>query len=104
MENNQLNSPDFFDDGEIKDKKFLAQMDKVFAALEGQPKTMLMVSIETGILRANICRYVAIWKKQDRIRLAYKGFCLISKHRSGFLTTNPDLFPVFAEPLNTVKP
>ena len=46
-----------------KDKKVVGQMTKVFKAFYSHPKTMLMVSIETGILRANICRYVAFWEK-----------------------------------------
>lgn len=84
MESNQLNSP------------------KVFSH-KGQPKTMLMVSIETGILRANICRYVAEWEKENRICIVRKGICQISKHRAGFYITNPELFPAIVEPSNTVK-
>ncbi len=101
MENNQLNSPKY--KGWGKDKHFEAQMKRVFAALYGQPKTMLMVSFETGILRANICRYVAQWKKENRIYLVRKGICPISKHRAGFYTTNPELFQAIVEPSNTVK-
>ena len=86
-----------------KDAHFHTQMKRVFAALYGQPKTMLMVSIETGILRANICRYVAEWEKENRICIVRKGICPISKHRAGFYTTNPDLFPAIVEPSNTVK-
>ncbi len=48
-----------------KDKHFEVQMKRVFAAFKRKPSTMLMVSIETGILRANICRYVAIWQIQQ---------------------------------------
>ena len=103
MESNQLNSPKVFSHkGQGKDKHFQAQMERVFAALDRQPKTMLMVSIETGILRANICRYVAKWEKENRICIVRKGICPISKHRAGFYTTNPDLFPI-VEPSNTVK-
>ena len=103
MESNQLNSPKVFSHkGQGKDKHFQAQMERVFAALDRQPKTMLMVSIETGILRANICRYVAKWKKQNCIKIVRQGICPISKHRAGFYTTNPDLFPI-VEPSNTVK-
>jgi hypothetical protein len=98
MENNQLNSPK----GQGKDKHFQGQMKRVFAALYRQPKTMLMVSIETGILRANICRYVAEWEKENRICIVRKGICPISKHRAGFYTTNPELFPI-VEHSNTVK-
>lgn len=51
-----------------KDKHFEVQMKRVFAAFKRKPSTMLMVSIETGILRANICRYVAKWQKQGSPR------------------------------------
>ena len=95
MESNQLNSPKVFSHkGQGKDKHFQGQTQRVFAALYRQPKTMLMVSIETGILRANICRYVAKWEKENRICIVRKGICPISKHRAGFYTTNPDLFPI----------
>jgi hypothetical protein len=100
MENNQLNSPKH--KGRSKGKKFVPQMQRVFAAFSRQPKTMLMVSIETGILRANICRYVAKWEKENRIGIVRKSICPISKHRAGFYTTNPELFPSI-EPSNTVK-
>jgi hypothetical protein len=103
MESNQLNSPKVFSHkGQGKSTHFQPQMQRVFAVLYRQPKTMLMVSIETGILRANICRYVAKWEKENRICIVRKGICPISKHRAGFYTTNPDLFPI-VEPSNTVK-
>ena len=74
------------------------QEKRVFKAFHSHPKTMLMVSVETGILRANICRYVAEWGKENRICIVRKGICPISKHRAGFYTTNPDLFPAIVEP------
>jgi hypothetical protein len=86
-----------------KGNNFQAQIKTIFQAFYCQPKTMLMVSIETGILRANICRYVAKWEKENRICIVRKGICPISKHRAGFYTTNPDLFPAIVEPSNTVK-
>ena len=94
MESNQRTAPNFLHKGQGKSTHFQAQMKRVFAALYRQPKTMLMVSIETGILRANICRYVAEWEKENRICIVRKGICPISKHRAGFYTTNPDLFPI----------
>ena len=104
MESNQLNSPKVFSHkGQGKSTHFQAQMKRVFAALYRQPKTMLMVSTETGILRANICRYVAKWRQSNSIELVKTGICPISKHRAGFYTTNPDLFPAIVEPSNTVK-
>ena len=78
--------------GQDKDKHFEAQQTKVFEAFKRQPSTMLMVSIETGILRANICRYVSEWKKSKRIVRLSDGLCIISKHRSGYYTTDTNLF------------
>jgi hypothetical protein len=90
MESNQLNSPLHKRQG--KDKHFEAQMERVFAAFKRQPSTMLMVSVETGILRANICRYVAKWKKSNSIHLFKQGLCKVSKHRAGYYTTDTNLF------------
>lgn len=79
--------------GQGQDKHFIAQMDKVFKAFKEQPSTMLMVSIKTGILRANICRYVAKWEKQGRIAEVKNDLCKISKFPAGYYTTDPTLFP-----------
>ena len=75
-----------------KDKHFEVQMKRVFAAFKRKPSNMLMVSIETGILRANICRYVAKWQKSKSIHLLKQGVCKISKHRAGYYTTDTNLF------------
>lgn len=91
--NNSLHTPNYsLHKRQGKDTHFQAQMKRVFAALYRQPKTMLMVSVETGILRANICRYVAEWEKQNCIRIVRKGICPISKHRAGFYITNLKTF------------
>ena len=88
MESNQLNSPKVFSHkGQGKDKHFSTQMPKVFAAFHSQPKTMLMASVETNILRANICRYVAKWRKDNRITVVLK--CL-----KVTLTTSTFLFVI----------
>ncbi len=87
-----------------KDSNYQAQTRRAYKAFYSKPKTMLMVSIETGILRANLCRYVAKWKKQNTIKIIGFGICPISKSRGvQFLTTNPDLFPAIVKPSNTVK-
>ncbi len=72
-----------------KDNHFQRQMKRAFNAFYSKPKTMLMVSVETGILRANLCRYVAEWQKQNRIRKVTTKDCKISKHRAGYYSTNP---------------
>ena len=84
-----------------KDKHYQTQMQVVFDALLKQPKTMLMVEVETGIMRSNITRYVAKWKKQDCIKIVRFGICPISKSTGvQFLTTNPELFKSIVEPSN----
>jgi hypothetical protein len=102
MENNQLNTPTSLHKRQGKDKYFQAQMKRVFSALYRQPKTMLMVEVETGIMRSNICRYVAKWRKKNCIKIVKLGICQISKSTGvQFLTTNPDFFPANAKPSNT---
>ncbi len=76
----QPKSPNFFDDGNGKDKHFEAQMKRVFKSFSEKPKTMLMVEVETGIMRPSICRYVGKWKRQNRIQIVEIGICPISKH------------------------
>jgi hypothetical protein len=92
MESNQLSSPNFLHKRQGKDNHFQTQMKQVFAAFKSKPSTMLMVSIETGILRANICRYVAKWQMQGCIQLLKKSVCEISKCRAGYYTTDTHLF------------
>lgn len=84
-----------------KDTHFATQFRRVFLSLYKEPKTMFMVSVETGIERANICRYVATWRKRKCIRIAKKGICPISKHVAGYYTTNPQLFPTIDNKANT---
>jgi len=86
--------PPFHNKGPNKDKDFQSQMKVVFQAFHISPKTMLMVSVETGILRANICRFIAKWRKKECITELRKGICPISKENGvKFFTTNPEFIP-----------
>lgn len=97
MENNQTNSP--LHNRSNKGKRFYTQMKTVFKAFNKQPKTMLMVEVETGIMRSNICRYVGKWRETKQIAIDRKGVCPISKS-SGvqYLTTNPELVAAILKP------
>ena len=75
-----------------EDKHFEVQIKRVFAAFKREPSTMLMVSIETGIFRANIFGYFAKWQKSKSKHLLKQGLCKVSKHRSGYYTTDTNLF------------
>jgi hypothetical protein len=81
-------------EGHNEDKYFRAQMKKVYAAFFEQPKTMLMVERETGIMRSNVCWYVRKWRNLDRIHIVKLGICPESKY-SGvqYLTTDPSKAP-----------
>lgn len=62
--------------------------------------TMKTVSVKTGIDRANICRYIAKRRKQNKIYLVKYGICPITKTGGvGFYTTNVEL----NNSLNTAK-
>ncbi|PJX21725.1 hypothetical protein CAP47_08845 [Psychroflexus sp. S27] len=76
-----------------KKTAYKAQMRRVYAAFRERPKTMLQVSKETNVMRANICRYVAKWRKTDKIGIAKYGICPISKSdKVGYYSTDPNLF------------
>lgn len=53
------------------------------------PKTMLQISVESNILRANICRYISRLRKENRVILVNTGICPISKYRAGFFSSEP---------------
>ncbi len=74
-------------------KTYRTQLETVYKALKDIPKTMLQVAQETGILRANICRYIRILRKLEKVAVAKKGFCPITKHWAGFYTTDKAKFP-----------
>lgn len=69
------------------------QLQQVFEAFQEAPRTMLQVSVRTGILRSNICRYVAHLKKRNKITIVKRDKCPLSKHKAAFYSTNPALIP-----------
>ena len=75
-----------------KDTDFLAQYQAVYQSFMEKPKTMLDVFLETGILRANICRYVADMENKGLIQLLYKMDDKHTKCKAGYYTTNKALF------------
>lgn len=75
-----------------------AQTEATFNAFQKRPKTMMEVSIETGILRSNICRYVAHFRKRKKIVEVRKGKCPITKHQATFFSTDPAYFPTETQP------
>jgi DNA-binding transcriptional regulator GbsR (MarR family) len=69
-----------------------AQYQIVYQSFKEHPKTMLDVSLETGILRANICRYVADMEDKGLIQLLYKTGDEHTKFTAGYYSTDESLF------------
>lgn len=69
-----------------------AQYQIVYQSFKEHPKTMLDVSLETGILRANICRYVAEMEDKGLIQLLYKTVDEHTKFTAGYYTTDKEFF------------
>lgn len=67
--------------------KYRIQKRNVFRSFAERPKTMLEVATETGIYRANICRYVADFREADIIEMTHQGICPISKYKANFYLT-----------------
>jgi predicted molibdopterin-dependent oxidoreductase YjgC len=77
-----------------KNKSFVNQRKRVFAYYQKGMFTMKMVSVATGIDRANICRIVSELKMSDSIFLVRKGYCQITKYKAGYYSTNPIYRPI----------
>lgn len=75
-----------------KGNEFRAQYQIVYRSFMERPKTMFQVEKETGVVRPNICRFVAMMEEDGVIQLLYKADCPISGYRAGFYTTDRDLF------------
>lgn len=75
-----------------KNREFRAQYQIVYQSFKECPKTMLDVSLETGILRANICRYVAEMENKGVIQLLYKSEDEHTRFTAGYYTTDKTLF------------
>lgn len=73
---------------EGKDIHLVGQRQAIFKSFFERPKTMLEVSRETGIERANICRYVAQLECRGLIFGHAVGLCPISGHKATFYSTN----------------
>jgi hypothetical protein len=75
-----------------KDNHFVNQYQIVYQSFLERPKTMLQVFIETGILRANICRYIADMEDKGLIQVIRKGYCPYTHFMAGFYSTDKALF------------
>lgn len=76
---------------------FNTQYRLVYQALYRKPKTMKMVEVETGVDRAYICWHVKKMREENKIAVVEYRLCAITKYRAGYLTTDPERFPVSSQ-------
>lgn len=79
-------------------QRWANQEKKVFAAFFQEPRTMYQAEKMTGVMRPNICRFVAVWKKKDSIRVVKTDRDPYTRCTAQFLSTNPVLWPSKTEP------
>lgn len=72
-----------------KDKELKA----VWEYLQDKVATQTQVAVALNIYRPNLCRRKRTLEKIGELAVVKKGICPITKHKAGFITTNPDLFP-----------
>lgn len=71
---------------------FANQQERVYYQFLLRPQTMLQCSLETGIMRANICRYVAEMRKQGVIQCVAVRHDVNTGFKAGVYTTDKALF------------
>lgn len=77
---------------QVHSRKRDSELIKTYSAFYREPSTMRMIEVQTGILRPNICRYVARLIREGRIRLVRIAYCPHTKHLAGFYCTNPEIY------------
>lgn len=74
-----------------EDTKFSDQLNKVFKGFFDEPQSMKMLSVKLKIDRANICWYCREFRKYNKLGIAKKSICSITKRIVNYYTTNPEL-------------
>jgi len=76
-----------------KDKHFKDQFNNVYKGFFEQPQSMKMLAVKLDIDRSNICWFCRHLRMSNKIGIAKKGMCKITKRVVNYYTTNPELFP-----------
>lgn len=68
------------------------QYEVIYLVFKERPMTMLDASLRSGILRANICRYVKSMKEKGLIQILFKAHDKHTRCTAGYYTTDKNLF------------
>ena len=82
---------------QYKDKQFQNQFKVTFEGFYNHPQTMKELSVNTGIDRANVCRYCRTMRIANCIAVCKKVYCTITKRLVNQYTTNPEMFPISSQ-------
>lgn len=80
-----------------KEKK-KAQIRRTIEALREAPATSMMLSVKTGILRANLTRYLAKLEDQGMIVMTFEKPCKVTGYKAKYYSANPDHLPKESTP------
>ena len=71
--------------------KYEIQKRRVFKAFAERPKTMREVSTETGVIRSNICQFIADFREAKTVTVVRRELCPITGNRANFYLTKYNL-------------
>jgi hypothetical protein len=77
----------------LQESRKVNELQAVSIFLQNNIATATQAAKALNIHRPNLCRYKRTLEKSNQLAVVKKGYCPITKHKAGFLTTNPDLFP-----------
>jgi hypothetical protein len=92
MRTNKSNSRMSFEKGHSENNKIKNQKKTIFNYLQHNVATASMVSVSTGIIQKNICRYKRDLEKAGHLWEIEKKLCKQTGFKAWFLTTNPKEF------------
>lgn len=66
--------------------------------LKKAPATSMMLSVKTGIIRANLTRYLAKLEEQNKVIVVYEKPCKITGHKAKYYSAKPEDLPKVSTP------
>jgi len=92
MKNHLNTSGNSLHNRHIKDNQITDQLKRVFEGFFKCPQSMKMLAVKLNIDRANICWFVRQFRLSNRVGVAKKSKCAITKRIVNFYTTDPLLY------------
>lgn len=75
------------------EQKKKSQKKRTLEALKRKPATSMMLSVELGILRANLTRYLREFEQQGKVVVLKEDACKKTGHKAKYYSARPEHFP-----------